>query len=75
MFYEIMCSIHSIGLGLVLGAVISFRPITEKVYAVAGSNVGSGAGAGSTGQSGPKIGGVERHVFCDMGVITPICNG
>jgi hypothetical protein len=62
-----------LGLGLVLGAVISTGPIIGKAYAAAGSSVGSGAGAGSAGQSGPNIGGVDHHLFCNMGVITPIC--
>jgi len=30
-------------------------------------------GAGSAGQSSSNVGGLDRHLFCNMGVITPIC--
>jgi hypothetical protein len=30
-------------------------------------------GAGSTGQSGPIVGAVDPHLFCNTGVMTPIC--
>ena len=63
----------AIGLGLVLGAVVSLGPLTQKAYAAVGSSVGLSA-AGSPGQSGSNVGGVDRHLFCNMGVITPICN-
>jgi hypothetical protein len=38
-----------------------------------GGASGVTTGAGSTGQSGSNIGGVDRHLFCNTGVITPIC--
>ena len=82
----------AIGLALVLSAVISAGPITQKAYAVVDSSGSGGAsggslgqsralggasgvttGAGSTGQSGLNVGGVDRHLFCNTGVITPIC--
>ncbi len=39
--------------------------------AVGGSGVTTGAG--SAGQSITNVGGVDRHLFCNTGVITPIC--
>jgi hypothetical protein len=30
-------------------------------------------GPGSVGQSGADVGGVDRHLFCNTGVMTPIC--
>lgn len=30
-------------------------------------------GPGTAGQSGANVGGVDRHLFCNTGVITPIC--
>jgi hypothetical protein len=54
----------AIGLGLVLGAVISLGPITQKANAA--------TGAGSAEQSGSNVGGVDR--FCKgTGIITPLC--
>jgi hypothetical protein len=57
---------------------------THQMYAITGagslvqSRVLGGAsglttGAGSAGQSGSNAGGVDRHLFCNTGVITPIC--
>jgi len=76
----------SIGLALVLTAVISTGPIRQKTYAAVGSSsstasggslgqsngLGGTSGGGTTVQSGPG-GGVDRHLFCDTGVETPIC--
>lgn len=31
-------------------------------------------GPGSAGQSGSNVGGIDRHLFCNTGVFTPICN-
>jgi hypothetical protein len=31
------------------------------------------AGPGSAGQSGADVAGVDRHLFCNTGVTTPIC--
>lgn len=33
----------------------------------------SSTGPGSAGQSGAPVGGVDRHLFCNTGVTTPIC--
>ncbi len=55
--------------------------IKRKAYAITGAGVGQSkgvlggasgltTGAGSAGQSGPNIGGVDRHLFCNTGVIT-----
>jgi hypothetical protein len=30
-------------------------------------------GPGSAGQSGVNVGGIDRHLFCNTGVTTPIC--
>jgi hypothetical protein len=62
----------AIGLGLVLGAVISLGPIIQKANAAVGSSVESSA-AGSVGQSGSNVGGINRNLFCNTGVVTPIC--
>jgi len=69
-------------LALVVTAVISTGHITQKAYAAVGSTASGGSlgqsnglggatGGVTTVQSGP--GGVDRHLFCDTGVETPIC--
>ena len=61
---------------MVLVGVISLGPITQNANAAVGSSVGSSeavTGAGSAGQSGSNVGGVDRHLFCNTGIITPIC--
>ncbi|MGA8082103.1 MAG: hypothetical protein WB988_09585 [Candidatus Nitrosopolaris sp.] len=40
---------------------------------VLGEASGITIGAGSAGQSGSNVGGVDRRLFCNTGVITPIC--
>jgi hypothetical protein len=30
-------------------------------------------GPASAGQTGTDVGGVDRHLFCNTGIITPIC--
>ena len=75
----------AIGLALVVTAVISTGHITQKAYALGSSSstasggslgqsngLGGTSGGGTTVQSGPG-GGVDRHLFCDTGVETPIC--
>lgn len=68
-----------------IGALTILTLNTQQMYTItgAGSLVQSGAlgvasrlatGAGSAGQGGSNVGGVDRHLFCDnTGVITPIC--
>jgi hypothetical protein len=77
----------AIGLTLVLTSVISAGPITQKAYAAVspssssradgslGQSKGLGVttGAGTTVQSGSNVGGVDPHLFCNTGVMTPIC--
>jgi hypothetical protein len=73
----------AIGLALILTALNSAGPITQKAYAGVSPSLGqskgvggaSGAttGAGTAVQSGSSVGGVDRHLFCNTGVITPIC--
>jgi len=57
---------------------------TQQMYAITGAGrlgqnraLGGASGvttaAGSAGQSGSNVGGVDRHLFCNTGVITPIC--
>jgi hypothetical protein len=57
---------------------------TQQMYAITeagrlGQNraLGGASGvrtaAGSAGQSGSNVGGVDRHLFCNTGVITRIC--
>jgi hypothetical protein len=75
-----------IAIGLVLTAVIIVGRITDNAYAAASSSGRGGHSVGSLGQSsalggasgvttgaGSNVGGVDRHLFCNMGVITPIC--
>ncbi len=79
----------AIGLTLVLTSVISAGPITQKAYAAvspssssrdSGGNLGQSkglggvtTGAGTAIQSGSNVGGVDPHLFCNTGVMTPIC--
>jgi uncharacterized membrane protein len=74
----------AIGLALVLTSVIIAGPITQKAHAAvspssraSGGSLGGASrattGAGTAVQSGSNVGGVDRHLFCNTGVITPIC--
>jgi hypothetical protein len=75
----------AIGLALVLTAVISAGPITQKAAAVSsrdsssasgailGQNRALGGASGVTIGAGSNVGGVDRHLFCNTGVITPVC--
>jgi hypothetical protein len=79
----------AIGLTLVLTSVISAGPTTQKAYAtvspsssspasggILGQSKGLGGvttGAVTTVQSGSNVGGVDPHLFCNTGVMTPIC--
>jgi hypothetical protein len=62
----------AIGLALILTAVISAGPITQKAYAAVSSSSSNGSSGVTTG-AGSNGGGVDRHLFCDTGVITPVC--
>jgi hypothetical protein len=80
--YALSLEFHQIAL---IGALTILTLNTQQMYAIigAGSLVQSSAlggasglatGAGSNGQSGSNVGGgVDRHLFCDTGVITSIC--
>jgi hypothetical protein len=63
-----------IGLAFVLTAVISAGPSGSlgQSRTLTGAS-GATTGAGTAGQSGSNVGGVDRHLFCNTGVITPIC--
>ena len=78
----------AIGWALVLTSVITAGPITQKAYAAvspssssrAGGSLGQSkglggvtTGAGTAVQSGSNVGGVDPHLFCNTGVMTPIC--
>jgi hypothetical protein len=77
----------TICLALVLTSVISAGPIRQKAYAAVGSSsspasggslgqnkgLGGASGGGTAVQSGPNVGGVDPHLFCNTGVETPIC--
>jgi hypothetical protein len=79
----------AIGLTLLLTSVISAGPITQKAYAAVSPSNSSHASGGSLGQSkglggvttgagtavqsGSNVGGVDPHLFCNTGVMTPIC--
>jgi hypothetical protein len=75
-----------IAIGLVLTAVIIVGPITDNAYAAVSSRGRGRDSVGSLGQqgalvrasgvttgAGSNVGGVDRNLFCDTGVITPIC--
>ena len=62
----------AMGLALILTAVISAGPITQKAYAAANSS-GSNGALGVTTGAGSNVGGVDPHLFCNTGVITPVC--
>lgn len=60
----------SIMLILVLvGALTLLTLSAEHTFAMIGGQ--SGVGGGS---NGANSGGIDRHLFCNTGVITPICN-
>ena len=61
----------AIGLALILTAVISVGPITQEAYAAVSSS--SNGSSGVTTGAGSNGGGVDRHLFCVTGVITPVC--
>ena len=78
----------AIGLASVLTLVIRARPITQEAYATVSPSSSSPASGGSLGeskglgvttgvgttvQSGSNVGGVDPHLFCNTGVMTPIC--
>jgi hypothetical protein len=50
---------------------------TQQIYAITGAgSLGQSRvlrGASGAGQSVSNVGGVDRHLFCNTGVITPIC--
>lgn len=48
--------------------------ISQSFLRALGGVCGVTTGAGSAGQSGTNVGGVERHLFCNTGVITPFVN-
>lgn len=67
-----------------IGASTTLTLNTQQMYAITGAGSlrqngalggtsGVTAGAGSAGQSNTNVGGVDRHLFCNTGVITPIC--
>ena len=61
-----------------IGASTPLTLNTQQMYGAGslrqnGALGGVTAGAGSTGQSNTNVGGVDRHLFCNTGVITPIC--
>ena len=62
-----------IGFAIPSNTITKIVPILiEKGYYPHGI-YGAMMGAGSAGQSGANIGGVDPHLFCNTGVTTPIC--
>jgi hypothetical protein len=78
-----MIGIRIMAVLALIGASTNVTLNTQQMYAITGEgNLGQRAlggasgvttGAGSAGQSGTNVGGVDRHLFCNTGVITPIC--
>jgi S1-C subfamily serine protease len=62
-----------IGFAIPSNTITKIVPILiEKGYYPHGT-YGVTMGAGSAGQSGANVGGVDPHLFCGTGVMTPIC--
>jgi S1-C subfamily serine protease len=62
-----------IGFAIPSNTITKIVPILiEKGYYPHGT-YGAMMGAGSAGQSGANVGGVDPHLFCNTGVMTPIC--
>jgi S1-C subfamily serine protease len=62
-----------IGFAIPSNTITKIVPILiEKGYYPHGT-YGATMGVGSAGQSGANVGGVDPHLFCNTGVMTPIC--
>ncbi len=62
-----------IGFAIPSNTITKIVPILiQKGYYPHGT-YGAMMGVGSAGQSGANIGGVDPHLFCNAGVMTPIC--
>ena len=62
-----------IGFAIPSNTITKIVPILiEKGYYPHGT-YGAMMGASSAGQSGANVGGVDPHLFCNTGVMTPIC--
>jgi hypothetical protein len=77
-----MTGIRILAILTLIGASTVLTLNTQQMYAITGSLVqsrvlggasGLTTGAGNAGQSGSNAGDVDRHLFCNTGVITPIC--
>jgi len=51
-------------LGLMIAASYIVQPARAQTLST---------GSGSAGQSGTNVGDVDPHLFCNTGVMTPIC--
>jgi S1-C subfamily serine protease len=62
-----------IGFAIPSNTITKIVPILiEKGYYPHGT-YGAMTGVGGSGLSGSNVGGVDPHLFCGTGVITPIC--
>jgi hypothetical protein len=79
-----MTGIRIMAILALIGALTILTLNTQQMYGITGAGSlvqsrtlggasGLATGAGSAGQSGSNVGGVDRHLFCNTGVITPIC--
>jgi hypothetical protein len=79
-----MTGIRIMAILALIGASTILTLNAQQMYAITGAGSagqsralggasGLATGAGSAGQSGSNVGGVDRHLFCNTGVITPIC--
>jgi hypothetical protein len=79
-----MTGIRILAILTLIGASTVLTLNTQQIYAIteAGSLIqsrtlgvtsGLATGTGTAGQSDSNVGGVDPHLFCNTGVITPIC--
>jgi hypothetical protein len=65
-----MISVNIMAIIALVGALTMLTLNTQHTFAMIGGQ--SGAGGGSSGANGSATG-VDRHLFCNTGVITPAC--
>jgi S1-C subfamily serine protease len=71
--FSVTNAFSGIGFAIPSNTITKIVPILiEKGYYPHGT-YGAMMGAGSAGQSGANVGGVDPHAFCNTGVMTPIC--
>lgn len=69
-----MIDVNIVAIIALVGALTMPTLNTQETFAMIGGGSGgqSGTGVESSGYNG-SAGGVDRHLFCNTGVITPAC--